>query len=252
VDHAFALGASVSGGVALAGVFGFSVQLYGDFAGYSFIALGLARLLGVRLTLNFLAPYLSASPAAFWRRWHVTLMSWFRDYVYIPLGGNRRGQARLVQNVLVVFVLSGLWHGAAWTFVLWGVYHGAWVAAGVLWARATGGWALPRGVGVAGTYLLWVSSLLLFRSESLAQAGAMAAAIWGGVALGPGEFGAFVAPVVAFHGVVFAYQGWRRASARDAVFLDLPVPARRLAYAGLVAAIAAVGFQPRPYLYFQF
>ena len=102
----------------------FTFQIYGDFSGYSDIAIGTARLFGIRLKENFRLPYFSRSMAEFWRRWHISLMTWFRDYLYIPLGGSRYGNLRLVRNTLLVFFLSGLWHGANWTFVLWGLYHG--------------------------------------------------------------------------------------------------------------------------------
>ena len=101
----------------------FTFQIYADFSGYSDIAIGCAKLFGFRLTTNFKVPYFSRNVREFWRRWHVTLMNWFTQYVYIPLGGSRRGRVRTIVNTLIVFALSGLWHGADWTFVLWGLYH---------------------------------------------------------------------------------------------------------------------------------
>jgi D-alanyl-lipoteichoic acid acyltransferase DltB (MBOAT superfamily) len=100
----------------------FGLRIYFDFAGYSFIALGIARIIGIHLSVNFLAPYISLSIQEFWRRWHVTLSTWFRDYLFIPLGGSRVPWAAL--NIFTVFVISGLWHGAGWNFILWGAYHG--------------------------------------------------------------------------------------------------------------------------------
>ena len=108
----------------IVGMLLFAFQIYCDFSGYSDIAIGTARLFGIRLKDNFRLPYLSRSMAEFWRRWHISLMTWFRDYLYIPLGGSRCGSGKLVRNTLLVFMLSGLWHGANWTFVLWGLYHG--------------------------------------------------------------------------------------------------------------------------------
>ena len=101
----------------------FAIQIYGDFSGYSDIAVGCGRLFGIPLMQNFRQPYFSRSIAEFWRRWHISLMSWFRDYIYIPLGGSRQGRWRTAGNTFVVFLLSGLWHGANFTFVLWGAYH---------------------------------------------------------------------------------------------------------------------------------
>lgn len=101
----------------------FSIQIYGDFSGYSDIAIGTAKLFGIELMRNFRVPYFSRDIAEFWRRWHISLNTWFRDYVYIPLGGSRCGKMKILRNTLIVFVLSGLWHGANWTFVCWGLYH---------------------------------------------------------------------------------------------------------------------------------
>ena len=101
----------------------FSFQIYADFSGYSDMAIGTAKLFGIRLTRNFNNPYFSRNIAEFWRRWHISLMTWFRDYVFIPLGGNRKGKLKHFRNILVVFLLSGLWHGANWTFLAWGLYH---------------------------------------------------------------------------------------------------------------------------------
>lgn len=121
----------------------FGFQIYADFSGYSDIALGAARLLGIRLHVNFDSPYLADSIRDFWRRWHITLTSWFTDYVYIPLGGNRRGTAVHVRNILIVFLLSGFWHGADWHFAAWGLYHGVLLSCAVLWEKA-------RGAGAGG------------------------------------------------------------------------------------------------------
>ena len=101
----------------------FSFQIYGDFSGYSDIAIGTSKLFGIRLMRNFNVPYFSRDIAEFWRRWHISLTTWFRDYVYIPLGGSRCSKAKIVRNTFVIFLLSGFWHGANWTFIVWGVYH---------------------------------------------------------------------------------------------------------------------------------
>jgi alginate O-acetyltransferase complex protein AlgI len=106
------------------GVFAFAIQIYADFSAYTDIARGTSRWLGFELTENFDHPYLARTPADFWRRWNISLSSWFRDYVYIPLGGSKAGEATWARNVLITFLLSGLWHGASWNYVLWGAYHG--------------------------------------------------------------------------------------------------------------------------------
>ncbi|MBR5419796.1 MAG: MBOAT family protein [Lachnospiraceae bacterium] len=117
---------------ALAGAAGFSVQIYADFAGYSAIAIGAARMMGFTLMENFNCPYFAESIAEFWRRWHISLSGWFRDYLYIPLGGNRKGKFRKYVNIMIVFLVSGLWHGSAWAFVLWGGLHGLYQIIGEL------------------------------------------------------------------------------------------------------------------------
>jgi alginate O-acetyltransferase complex protein AlgI len=154
------------------GVAAYGVQLLNDFAGYSHMALGLALLFGLRLPVNFLAPYTAGSIIEFWRRWHLTLSAFLRDYVYIPLGGNRHGHRRQLLNLFLTMVLAGLWHGAGWTFILWGVWHGAALCVNHLWRRRPG--AEP-----AGTAPLWAHGLtlltvffgwVLFRAPDLVSA----------------------------------------------------------------------------------
>ncbi len=127
-DGVFGLPADqLSPGLAWLGAGAYALQIYFDFSGYSDMAIGLGKLIGFRFKENFNCPYISASITEFWTRWHISLSSWLRDYLYIPLGGNRRGGRRALLNVMIVFTLSGLWHGAAWTFVMWGIFHGAFV-----------------------------------------------------------------------------------------------------------------------------
>jgi alginate O-acetyltransferase complex protein AlgI len=123
-DHAFTAGLGLDATTAWLGVWAYTLQIYFDFCGYSNMAIGLAFLLGFTFPKNFDYPYAAQSLTDFWRRWHMSLSSWFRDYVYIPLGGNRGGQGRTVRNLLIVFFLTGLWHGAAWQFIVWGLFHG--------------------------------------------------------------------------------------------------------------------------------
>ncbi len=123
VDDIFTNYSHYDGGVLVLGAIYFSFQIYCDFSGYSDVAIGLAKLLGFDLMTNFRFPYFSRDIAEFWRRWHISLSTWFRDYVYIPLGGSRVGKARSIRNIFVVFVVSGFWHGANWTFLVWGFIH---------------------------------------------------------------------------------------------------------------------------------
>lgn len=124
VDNVFSKSGIIPGGEAVLGIYAFAFQIFGDFAGYSSIAIGVAALMGIRLRTNFLFPYFVSNPQDFWKHWHISLSSWLRDYLYIPLGGNRDGQAMLYRNLFLTMLLGGIWHGAAWTFVIWGIYQG--------------------------------------------------------------------------------------------------------------------------------
>ena len=151
------------------GVFAFGIQILADFSGYTDIARGSARLLGIELSLNFRHPWLASSPTDFWRRWHITLSTWLRDYVYIPLGGNRSGRRRTAINIVITFMLGGLWHGAAWNFVIWGLFHAGlillWRSGSLLGSR----FAMP--VSTALTFVLLAAGWLLFRESDLAFVG---------------------------------------------------------------------------------
>jgi len=156
----------------LLGAFLFSMQIYGDFSGYSDIAIGTARLFGIRLMWNFRSPYFARSPGEFWQRWHISLTSWFRDYIYIPLGGSRRGKARTAANTAVVFMLSGLWHGANYTFIAWGAWHAALMMPRIARGRkAMRGEPMLREVPLMGlTFLLVMLGWILFRADTVTQA----------------------------------------------------------------------------------
>jgi alginate O-acetyltransferase complex protein AlgI len=158
---------------------GYTFQLYFDFSGYSDMAIGLGRMIGIELPQNFNSPYKARSIIDFWRRWHMTLSAFLRDYVYIPLGGNRHGPARRQVNVLITMLLGGLWHGAGWTFVIWGGIHGVMLVINHGWRGALAGlgargWRLPAGVMGPLYWLLTFGAVVLawvfFRAESLAAA----------------------------------------------------------------------------------
>ena len=159
------------------GAIAYAVQIYFDFSGYSDMAIGLGRMIGFSFKENFNRPYTSASLTEFWTRWHISLSSWLRDYLYVPLGGNRRGPRRALVNLVIVFLLSGLWHGAAWTFVLWGAYHGAFVALErVLGDRRA---RIPLPAQHALTLALIVIGWVFFRAATAGQAFDIIAAMFG-------------------------------------------------------------------------
>lgn len=152
--------------IAWLGLLCYTFQLYFDFSGYSDMAVGLGRMFGFRFAGNFNYPFISRSVTEFWRRWHISLSSWFRDYVYIPLGGNRTGNVYL--NLFCVFVLTGIWHGASWNFVLWGVYFGIWVVIERFISKNVRlRIKIPAALSVVWTMFLWMMSMVLFRAETL-------------------------------------------------------------------------------------
>ena len=177
-------GQSLDFSTAWISVFAYSFQLYFDFSGYSDMAVGLARMFGIRLPANFHSPYKAQSIISFWQRWHMTLSRFLRDYLYIPLGGNRKGQLRRYLNLFVVMLLGGLWHGANWTFAVWGAVHGALLAINHAWRSLPIARApiyqtrLAAGCFVTLTFLLVTLSWVPFRAHNLAEAGRMMATLF--------------------------------------------------------------------------
>lgn len=260
-DAAFAL-SNPTGLQSLVGVYAFAIQIYCDFSGYTDIARGTACCMGFDLTKNFDLPYFSSTPSEFWRRWHISLSSWLRDYLYIPLGGNRYGAGRTLQNLLITMVLGGLWHGAAWTFAAWGLFHGliliAYRVVEVhvrvrLPSRGLGAMA-ARVIGIVFYFHITCVSWLLFRAESLEQAWRMFRSLplrllgEGSVTL-PGPWGAALALTLLL--VVVQVYAYRRKE--EAVFLSLhPVP-RGLVYGvGLLLFLLVGSDGASPFIYFQF
>ena len=254
VNRVFAL-ANPDGSAVFLGTLLFSFQIYCDFAGYSDIARGSALLLGIRLRPNFDRPYLSRTVRGFWRRWHMSLTQWFTDYVYIPLGGSRKGKIRQTAAVLTVFLLSGLWHGANWTFVVWGLYHGVLCAVEILLGRKekeAESWRLSDWIYWAVTGALVLLSWLLFRAESLGQAGALLASLFSGWDVQTG--------------IAQAAMGWAEAACLTLAMLQLPL-LNRLSHDGkgsdmiyvfltvcILAAwfVRAAGHGAGTFIYFQF
>ncbi len=176
---------SVNMPVAWLGAIAYLLQIYFDFSGYSDMAIGLGRAFGFRLRENFNYPYAALSMQDFWRRWHISLSTWFREYVYIPLGGNRRGKFRTGLNKLIVFILTGLWHGANWTFAVWGLYHGGFLMLESYGALKPDKW--PAFLRRLYTLLVVTVSFVLFRAETIGGALMMLERMFAGFAFTPGH-----------------------------------------------------------------
>jgi D-alanyl-lipoteichoic acid acyltransferase DltB (MBOAT superfamily) len=179
-----AAGETLSVADAWVAVLGFTFQIFFDFAGYTDMAIGLALMFGFVLPENFKRPYAAVSLQDFWRRWHMTLSRFLRDYLYIPLGGSRFGLPRQLWALMATMLLGGLWHGAGWTFVIWGGLHGVGLAVGVLWRRL--GLALPNVLAIPMTFLFVVVTWVFFRAGSFHQAMSLLTSMLGGA-----EFGRF-------------------------------------------------------------
>lgn len=161
------------------GLLAYTLQIYFDFSGYTDMAIGASKMLGIRLPVNFASPYRAISIIDFWRRWHITLSRFLRDYLYIPLGGNRVKPAKLYANIFITMLLGGIWHGAGWTYMLWGAMHGAMIVINHFWQRAWRGPPVPRWAGWAITFLAVMLAWVPFRSPDLETTGRMYAALIG-------------------------------------------------------------------------
>lgn len=188
VDRTFSLNSGASGAEYLIAIYAFAYQIYCDFSGYSDIARGLAACMGIDLMVNFNRPYLATDPRDFWRRWHISLSTWLRDYLYIPLGGSRGGVLTTYFALFLTMVLGGLWHGANWTFVLWGVYHGLLLIIHRMWTERAGARMPDTFLGTAVSrvvmFHLVCAGWLLFRADSLQQVGVVLTAMTSAASLG--------------------------------------------------------------------
>ncbi len=233
-----------------AGVIAFSLQIYGDFAGYTDIARGTARMFGVDLMENFKAPYLARGFSEFWRRWHISLSTWLRDYLYVPLGGNRGTRWQTYRNLIITMLLGGLWHGAAWGFVVWGALHGAYLAIERRFARdrkgATGSATLPAVLVFAIVTLTWIP----FRAPNLSHALDVVQALFGPLA------GAqlVAAPLtVGLMGLLTLFIDRADLAGRVNPVDHAPSLVRGIAYGGaLIAAVLFASVKAVPFIYFQF
>lgn len=244
VDAIFRDPGSHSSSVLILGAVLFGVQIYGDFGGYSDIAIGCAKLFGIELRRNFWTPYFANSLRDFWRRWHISLSTWFRDYLYIPLGGSRATRVQQARNLMLVFLLSGLWHGAEWTFVLWGAVHGLLMVVGVALA---GRIPVSRWLGTVVTFSLVSLTWVLFRAPTLQEA----ASYYGSMLVPPywsAQYWEVLPCLLGF----FALE-WRARTHEHPFQVPMPVKLRGALQVLLVLVVVNLGVRkPVDFLYFQF
>ena len=258
-DRVFA-GPDPTAAEAWLGALAYTVQLYFDFSGYSDMAVGLGLMMGFRFMENFNHPYISRSITEFWTRWHISLSSWLRDYLYIPLGGNRSGAGRTYVNLLLVMLLGGLWHGANWTFVLWGAWHGGFLVIERFLGRQKLWRPLPAALAVPKTMLIVVLGWVIFRAATIGEAWRVVEGMLGvnGWALGEAfswqVTGLEVTTLILGVGVIYLAPWWRallwrapepRQGALQTVHL-LVLPLFVLG----ILQLSAQSFSP--FLYFQF
>jgi D-alanyl-lipoteichoic acid acyltransferase DltB (MBOAT superfamily) len=261
-DATFDDPANANGVAALFGILCFAFRIYGDFSGYTDIARGTAKLLGFELMLNFNRPYFASGLRDFWTRWHISLSTWFREYLYLPLGGNRKGTFRWIFNILLTFVVSGFWHGANWTFLVWGFLHGAGYLVEFAWTKSTNLRA-PRWVAVPLTFATVCVAWVFFRAASVFDALVMLAQSLRAF-LTVGEWGEQLAPFVphpakALAGglavvLMLAAEALMMRQGMAQRWQQVPQAVRWLSYLGLAALILLFGEfgEPQRFIYFQF
>ena len=264
VDRIFDEPPLYSGFECLAGIYGYALQIDCDFSGYSDMAIGIALLLGFRFPKNFDSPYKAATITEFWRRWHISLSTWLRDYLYIPLGGNRKGRVRTYINLLITMLLGGLWHGAAMRFVLWGALHGAALALHKLWlkfvprAKATGaemswGWRIA---GIFFTFNLVCFGWLMFRAESMQTVSLMLHQIFSNfnLAVAPQVLKGYLS-VFLLMGAGYALHMLPASADRTAqrIVAASPTVVQVLLAAGMIWCVMQIKSSDiQPFIYFQF
>jgi alginate O-acetyltransferase complex protein AlgI len=258
VNDLFGRWNTLDGGLALLAIYAFAFQILGDFSGYTNMARGVAKCLGFELPLNFNLPYFATSPSEFWNRWHISLSRWLRDYLYIPLGGNRCGTPRTYRNLLLTMILGGLWHGAQWTFVIWGLYHGLLLVLHRLarpWLeRIKPSDSIDRacwtGLRIVVTFHLVCFGWLIFRAGSLEQAVGMLAAIVRRPSI---PAAAYLVPVVLTILPLWLVQLFQYAANDLDAIGRTPWYIRGVFYTACFYAIVLVGqFGGQQFIYFQF
>ena len=263
VDRIFNGHADMDGSTLLLGALLFAFQIYGDFSGYSDIAIGCARLFGFQLMRNFAYPYFSRDIAEFWRRWHISLSTWFRDYLYVPLGGSRGGSWLRVRNTFIIFLVSGLWHGANWTFIVWGGLNALYFMPLLLGGAnrrnmdtvATGR-LLPSpldALRILGTFLITCLAWVFFRAKDLSEAFAYLGGIFDASILAPPVLEAEVLPYLLLFFVAVEWVGRQDQHALERLGLSWPRALRWSTYVFLVMLIGVyMSTGETPFIYFQF
>ena len=257
VDRTYATSATPGATSIVVAAIMFAFQIYCDFSGYTDIARGIARLLGFDLMLNFRLPYFSVSPSDFWRRWHISQSTWIRDYVYVPLGGNRGSRKRVLANLMIAMSLAGLWHGAAWNYVIWGIYHGILLSAYSIvssssvfpnprFLNSRPGWFLQVGV----TFVLVTIGWMIFRAESMTQLGTWIATI---AQLDGGIPDSFTLKRFIFIFPVIAMQLFQLKTNNLNAVLTLSMIKQSVVYSAILLGILVFGvLDGESFIYFQF
>lgn len=232
----------------------FAFQIYCDFSGYSDIAIGSARLFGIRLRDNFLIPYFSRSVAEVWKRWHISLNTWFVDYVYVPLGGSRCGQLRTIVNTLVIFLLSGLWHGANWTFVLWGLYNAILFIPLILMRRTKKYQGVPQLKEIPQiifTFCIFVSGWIFFRSPDIEGVLDFFTALFTHPFASPMMI-VGLKRTITFVAILVTVEWLMRRRKHTLDIAGLPIILRYLIYYTIILIIMEFGAHSQSFIYFQF
>jgi alginate O-acetyltransferase complex protein AlgI len=254
VDKVFATPGQFSGVATLIGIYAYAFQIYFDFSGYTDIAIGVGKLFSFEIPINFDLPYISKNPREFWQRWHISLSTWLRDYLYIPLGGNRRGNTYV--NMMITMLLGGLWHGANWTFVLWGGYHGILIT---IQRYLEERWTLFRRfiknpsplasvIATILTFHLVCLGWTLFRAQSLGQAGE----VLKNVAMGGLSLQTVEAPVVAMLAIATLSHIIRSKFKLEEWYVQMPAPAQAFGYSCVTILIYLFFTTEQRFIYFQF
>lgn len=262
VDQVFSTYQTQTGSTLLLAAVLFAFQIYGDFSGYSDIAIGTAKLFGIKLMRNFNVPYFSRDIAEFWRRWHISLTTWFRDYVYIPMGGSRCSKAKIIRNTFVIFLLSGFWHGANWTFLAWGAYHALLFLPLILMGKnrryrdtvAEGKWlpSLKEFGQMLLTFFLVVIGWIIFRAESIGQAWDIFSQVFSSSLLSLPDAKGITGFSIAI--CVMLVIEWIQRGRQHALDMDrIPWwPVRTITYFFIFFLIVTLGGHSENFIYFQF